>query len=106
MGTRLACTEEIRIRLPTSPLLFKIFLFFSDIENIRINSKKEKFMSTGKVKWFDPVKGYGFAEIDGQDVFLHVAYVLGEITLKKGTSISCEVVEGLKGFKAKNIKLA
>ena len=63
-------------------------------------------MSTGKVKWFDPVKGYGFAEIDGKDVFLHATYFIGDIILKKGTSISCDVIEGLKGFKAKNIKLS
>ena len=63
-------------------------------------------MPTGKIRWFDKVKGYGFADIAGQDIFIHHSYLLEEdVELKKGSTISCDIVEGLKGFKAKNIKL-
>jgi CspA family cold shock protein len=30
-------------------------------------------MTTGKIKWFNPAKGYGFIEQEGKDVFLHVS---------------------------------
>ena len=62
-------------------------------------------MPTGKVKWFSKTKGYGFADIAGQDIFIHHIYFIEEIELKKGSTISCDIVEGLKGFKGKNIKL-
>ena len=52
-------------------------------------------MPTGKVKWFDPKKGYGFIVGDeGQDVFVHY------------TSISCDGFKALKeGMKDKEGKV-
>ena len=52
-------------------------------------------MPNGKIKWFNPTKGYGFIENDagGKDVFLHVSALeqAGIDTLEEGESISFEI---------------
>ena len=52
-------------------------------------------MSNGKIKWFNPTKGYGFIENDagGKDVFLHVSALeqAGIDTLEEGESVSFEI---------------
>ena len=52
-------------------------------------------MPTGKIKWFNPTKGYGFIENDagGKDVFLHVSALeqAGIDTLEEGESVSFEI---------------
>ena len=52
-------------------------------------------MSNGKIKWFNPTKGYGFIENDtgGKDVFLHVSALeqAGIDTLEEGEAISFEI---------------
>ncbi len=63
-------------------------------------------MPTGKVKWFDPKKGYGFIIGDeGQDVFIHYTSIVGEgfRALKDGETVDYELVEGDKGFQARNV---
>jgi CspA family cold shock protein len=63
-------------------------------------------MPTGKVKWFDPKKGYGFIIGDeGQDVFVHYTSILGEgfRALKDGEMVDYELVKGDKGFQAHNV---
>ena len=54
-------------------------------------------MSNGKIKWFNPTKGYGFIENDagGKDVFLHVSALeqAGIDTLEEGQAISFEIGE-------------
>ena len=63
-------------------------------------------MPEGKVKWFNPKKGYGFiANEDGQDVFVHYASISGEgyKTLAEGDSVSFDIVEGEKGLRAENV---
>ena len=63
-------------------------------------------MPTGNVKWFDPKKGYGFliGEQD-QDVFVHYTAIVGEgfRTLKDGQTVDYELVQGEKGFQARNV---
>ena len=63
-------------------------------------------MVEGKVKWFNPRKGYGFiATADGRDVFVHYASIAGDgfKTLDEGDSVSFDIVEGEKGLRATNV---
>ena len=63
-------------------------------------------MSEGKVKWFNPRKGYGFiATEDGRDVFVHYANISGDgyKTLVEGDPVSFDIVEGEKGLRAENV---
>jgi CspA family cold shock protein len=63
-------------------------------------------MTTGKVKWFDPKKGYGFIIGEqGQDVFVHYSSILGDgfRALKDGEVVTYELVKGEKGFQARNV---
>ena len=57
-------------------------------------------MNKGKVKWFNPAKGYGFIEQDGggSDVFVHISEVenAGLRTLSENQSVSYEI-ENNKG---------
>jgi CspA family cold shock protein len=65
---------------------------------------------TGKVKWFNDAKGYGFIERpDGDDVFVHYTAIQGTgfRSLSEGQEVEFEVVEGPKGKQAANVtKLA
>ena len=59
-------------------------------------------MPTGKVKWYDAEKGFGFISDDeGSDVFLHAnALPEGVATLKGGTRVEFGVAEGRRGTQA------
>ena len=65
-------------------------------------------MTTGKIKWFNPTKGYGFIENDtgGKDVFLHVSALekAGIETLQEGQAVSFEIGENRGKENAINIK--
>ena len=64
-------------------------------------------MTTGKIKWFNPTKGYGFIEQEGsKDVFLHVSALeqAGISTLKEGEEIEFEIGENKGKENAINIK--
>ena len=65
-------------------------------------------MATGKVKWFNESKGFGFiAQDDGSgDVFVHFSAIIGEgfKTLAEGDKVSFEVTKGPKGLQAENVK--
>jgi len=64
-------------------------------------------MATGKVKWFNASKGYGFIEQDnGDDVFVHFSQIQDEgfKTLNEGQSVEFEVTEGEKGLQARNVQ--
>jgi CspA family cold shock protein len=58
-------------------------------------------MPAGTVKWFNPVKGYGFIEPEegGKDVFVHISAVqrAGMETLREGQKIQFEIVPGRDG---------
>ena len=63
-------------------------------------------MSDGKVKWFNPRKGYGFiATDDGRDIFVHYSSISsdGYKTLTEGDPVTFDIVEGDKGLRAENV---
>lgn len=66
-------------------------------------------METGKVKWFNAEKGYGFIEREsGNDVFVHFSALTmdGYKTLQEGQAVKFDVVEGSKGLQAANVTIA
>ena len=64
----------------------------------------------GKVKWFNPTKGFGFIERDDKekDVFVHVSAVrdAGMNGLDEGQALTFDVEDGPKGLSAVNLKTA
>lgn len=67
-------------------------------------------MASGKVKWFDNKKGFGFiAQAEtGQDVFVHHTSIMGGgfKTLNEGEVVTFEVISSDKGLKAQNVERA
>ncbi len=65
-------------------------------------------MTTGTVKWFNDAKGFGFIEPEGggADVFAHFSAIAmdGFKTLKQGSRVSFDLVDGPKGQLAQNIR--
>ncbi len=68
---------------------------------------KNTAMATGKVKWFNDTKGFGFITPDdgGEGLFTHVSaiQISGLKTLKEGQRVSFEITNGPKGKQASNI---
>ncbi|EXJ11840.1 MULTISPECIES: cold-shock protein [Nitrincola] len=66
-------------------------------------------MKTGKVKWFNNSKGYGFilSESCDEELFAHFSAILsdGYKSLKAGQDVQFETKEGPKGLHAINIRL-
>ena len=58
-------------------------------------------MTTGKVKWFDAIRGFGFIEPDdgSTDAFVHISTVerAGLTTLTEGQKVSYNLTQGQKG---------
>ncbi|WP_282578316.1 cold shock domain-containing protein CspD [Pseudomonas sp. CYM-20-01] len=58
-------------------------------------------MASGKVKWFNNAKGYGFINEDGkdEDLFAHYSAIQmdGYKTLKAGQPVSFDIIQGPKG---------
>jgi CspA family cold shock protein len=65
-------------------------------------------MATGKVKWFNGEKGFGFIEQDGggPDVFVHFSAIdsSGYRSLDEGQSVEFEVTQGPKGPQAERVR--
>jgi CspA family cold shock protein len=61
---------------------------------------------TGRVKWFNDSKGYGFiSRENGPDVFVHHSAIVGEgfRSLAEDQEVEFEVVQGPKGAQAQNV---
>ena len=66
-------------------------------------------MASGKVKWFDNKRGYGFiAQDTGKDIFVHHSSIQtkGYRTLQEGELVSFDLIDSDKGPKAQNVKRA
>jgi CspA family cold shock protein len=64
-------------------------------------------LATGRVKWFNDSKGFGFIEgqEEGKDIFVHYSAIQDEgfKTLQEGEEVSFDVVQGPKGPQATNV---
>lgn len=64
-------------------------------------------MVTGKVKWFNQEKGYGFitSDTDNKDIFVHYTAIQSEgfKTLEEGQAVSYDIVDSDRGPQAQNV---
>ena len=61
---------------------------------------------TGRVKWFNDSKGYGFIEQEGgRDIFVHYTAIQGDgfKSLAEGQKVEFEIIEGTKGPQATKV---
>ena len=66
-------------------------------------------MPTGRVKWFNNAKGYGFIiQDDGPEVFVHYSAIEGDgyKTLTEGQEVRFEIAQSEKGPQATNVAKA
>ena len=78
-------------------------MFSDKIQSIRSEYK----MTTGKVKWFNDSKGFGFLEQEnGDDVFCHFSAITGDgfKSLQEGDAVEFDVEKGPKGLQAANVR--
>jgi CspA family cold shock protein len=81
------------------------------VRAVRIADYRSDGMSTGKVKWFNGQKGYGFIQPDdgSHDVFVHISAVerAGLRGLNEGQQVSYELQRGQQGkTSAVNLQLS
>lgn len=63
-------------------------------------------MPTGKVKWFDTERGFGFLATDeGEEVFLHASALPAGTSVKPGARVEFGVADGRKGKQALSVRV-
>ncbi len=65
-------------------------------------------MATGKIKWFNDSKGFGFIETgEGEDVFVHFSAIAGEgyRSLNENDEVEFDIVQDAKGPRAENVRV-
>ncbi len=76
-------------------------------EDEAVEETEEETIVRGTVKWFDPVRGYGFLvpQDSGTDVLVHFTLVrdIGRRTLPEGATLTCAVVARDRGRQARRI---
>lgn len=68
--------------------------------------KRGSNMTTGRVKWFNDSKGFGFLEQEqGEDIFVHFSAISGDgfKSLAEGDAVNFDIVKGPKGLQAANV---
>jgi len=71
-----------------------------------VQKEERKVMVTGKVKWFNDKKGFGFiAQEGGDDLFVHFSAIQGSgfKSLAEGDEVRFEIEKGQKGLQATNV---
>lgn len=63
-------------------------------------------MPTGRVKWYDPERGFGFLSRDeGGDVYVHASALPAGVALKPGQRVEFGVAEGRRGEQALSVRV-
>jgi CspA family cold shock protein len=93
---------------PEAHLRLRVALDPAECLNRLLHSKQGRrtMRITGKVKWFNNAKGYGFIEREGgSDVFVHYSAISGNgfRSLEEGQAVEFEIVDGPKGPQAGNV---